>query len=80
MVREYNLSGVKQPKHEADTHSYSLSAEISIHEEDLCPLPLCIFMAQYFGTGRTVTVSQFVRFEVPMAMTLNSAVFWDVTL
>jgi hypothetical protein len=44
-------------------------------EEDLCPLPQHIFMAQYFGVGKTVTLSQFVRFEVPMAVILNSAVF-----
>jgi hypothetical protein len=75
MVRQYDLSGVKQPEDEADIHSYSFGAEIAMREQDLCPLPLLIFMAQYFGTGRTVAVSQFVRFEVHMTMTLNSAVF-----
>jgi hypothetical protein len=75
MVREYSLSGVKQPEHEADTHSHSSSAEFSMCEEGLCPLLVHIFMARYFCTGRTVPVSRFVRFDVPIAVTLNSAVF-----
>ena len=49
-------------------------------EEDLCPLPQYMFMAQYFGVGKTVTLSQFVRLEAPMVVILNSAVFYDVTL
>jgi len=47
-----------------------LSAEIAICEEDLCPLPQLIFLAQYFGVGKTVILSHFVRFEVPMAVIL----------
>jgi len=37
--------------------------------------PPAQFMAQYFGVGKTVTLSQFVRSEVPMAVILNRAVF-----
>ena len=49
-------------------------------EEDLCPLPQHVFMTQYFGVGKTVTLYQFVRFEVPIVVILNCAVFYDVTL